>query len=90
MKISLDETAISCDSNDLTMDCGETLVENGMSLVVNYRVGTSIMTYAIGLAPSSMGLSLAIGIGGTMLWGYYGSNISNFVGREVKYLMFDV
>ncbi|HIF9505913.1 TPA: hypothetical protein ACX6SZ_002291 [Photobacterium damselae] len=80
----------SCDSNDLTKDCGETLVENGMSLVVNYRVGASIMTYAIGLAPSSMGLSLAIGIGGTMLWGYYGSDISNFVGREVKYLMFDV
>ncbi|MEF1207676.1 hypothetical protein QTN99_18890, partial [Photobacterium damselae] len=80
----------SCDSNNLTKDCGETLVENGMSLVVNYRVGTSIMSYAIGLAPSSMGLSLAIGIGGTMLWGYYGSDISNFVGKEVKYLIFDV
>ncbi len=80
----------SCDTNDMTEDCGKTLVKNGTSLVVNYQVGTSIMTYAISLAPTSMGLSLVIGIGGTMLWGYYGGELTDSIGDGAEYVVFDL
>ncbi|HIF9492918.1 TPA: hypothetical protein ACX6SP_001300 [Photobacterium damselae] len=80
----------SCDTNTLTEDCEKAFIKNGTSLVVNYQVGTSIMTYAVSLAPSSMGLSLVIGIGGTMLWGYYGGELTDSIGDVVEYMVFDL
>ncbi|MGI2801204.1 hypothetical protein ACRTC3_21885, partial [Photobacterium damselae] len=79
-----------CDSNDLTEECTRSITKNYTSMALNYKVGEGIVMASFGLAPYSMGLSLVVGIGGTMLWGYYGGTLTDKAGDKFEYLIFDL
>ncbi|MFG0730906.1 hypothetical protein ACF8PC_11205, partial [Photobacterium damselae] len=80
----------SCDSNDLTEECARSMTRNGASMFANYNIGNGIVMISVYLVPYTMGISLAVGVGGTMLWGYYGGTLTDKFGEYFEYLTFDL
>lgn len=79
-----------CESNSLTEDCARSLIKNGTSMFANYQVGNIITSVSAQLIPFSGGLSLAVGVGGNVWWGYNGGTYTDKFGDKVEYLIFDV
>ncbi|HIF9354032.1 TPA: hypothetical protein ACX6RJ_002036, partial [Photobacterium damselae] len=81
-----------CESNTLTNECARSMVRNSSSMILNYQGGNAItrLSLFLALAPETMGLSLVVGVTGTMLWGYYGSELTNLGGDFVEYVIFDL
>ncbi|HIF9186872.1 TPA: hypothetical protein ACX6PV_003920 [Photobacterium damselae] len=80
----------SCDSNDLTEECARSMIRNGTSMLMNYLVGTAITNLSIEIAPISGGVSLFLGVGGTMWWGSNGGYYTDKFGDKVEYVIFDI
>ncbi|HIF9285218.1 TPA: hypothetical protein ACX6Q9_001119 [Photobacterium damselae] len=80
----------SCDSNDLTEECTRSMIRNGTSMLMNYLVGTAITNLSIEIAPISGGVSLFLGVGGTMWWGSNGGYYTDKFGDKVEYVIFDI
>lgn len=58
------------------------------SAAVNSGGGFAI-GWALGFAPVTGGLSIALLAGGSLLWGLYGSEASDYIGHSVEELFFD-
>ncbi|HIF9226042.1 TPA: LysM peptidoglycan-binding domain-containing protein, partial [Photobacterium damselae] len=80
----------TCDSNDLTEECARSMIRNGTSMLINYLVGTAITNVSARLIPFSGGLSLAVGIGGNVWWGYNGGVYTDMIGDKIEYVIFDI
>ena len=79
-----------CDTNSLTEDCARALVKNGTSMFFNYQVGAAIARLSMSLVPISGGVSLVVGIGGNVWWGYNGGAYTDAIGEKTEYVIFDV
>ena len=68
--------------------CGRSVTKNVVSGGVNVGGGFAIGA-ALALAPVTGGLSVALIVGGTFLWGVYGSDVSNTIGAFIEESIFD-
>jgi hypothetical protein len=68
--------------------CNRSLTRNTVSAGVNV-VGGVAVGFALGLAPVTGGLSIAIIAGGSFLWGLYGPEFSDQAGNYIEESFFD-
>jgi hypothetical protein len=68
--------------------CGKSATKNAVSSGVNIGGGLAISA-AIAFAPVTGGLSIALMVSGTFLWGIYGSDVSNTIGALIEESVFD-
>jgi hypothetical protein len=68
--------------------CNRSLTRNTVSAGVNV-VGGVAVGFALGLAPVTGGLSIAIMAGGSFLWGLYGSEFADQAGNYIEESFFD-
>ncbi|QDO84956.1 hypothetical protein FM037_19175 [Shewanella psychropiezotolerans] len=79
----------TCDMNGAINEaCGRSVVRNavsgGLNIYIGYALGIALMA-----APVTGGLSILLVSAGTLTWGAFGGDVSDYMGRGAESIVFD-